>query len=161
MPKRLWYAVRRSITAPAVRYPPDPRALFLLAMCVLSGVPLMFANATPQSVVAQLQDSPHGGKAWVVVWGIMLTGGAALTLLGALSQTVNGVIAEQVGSVALGFACIIFAGAIYGYVGWAGAVVMLLILGFGLASWWRFGQLVAYLKAVEHMAQVIRDDEAG
>ena len=155
MPKRMWYAARRSFTSPAVRYPPDPRAVFLLAMCVLSGVPLVFANATPQSIVAQL-DPP-----WVVAWGIMLTGGAAVTLWGTLRQTVNGVIAEQVGSVALGFACLIFAGAIYGYVRWAGALVMLLIFGLGLACLVRFGQLVAYLKAVEHLAQEIRDEANG
>jgi hypothetical protein len=142
------------LTSPAVRYPPDPRAIFLLAMCMVSGVPLVFANATPQSIVAQL-DPP-----WVVAWGIMLTGGAGSTLVGSLRQSVNGVIAEQVGSVALGFACLIFAGAIYGYVRWAGALVMLLIFGLGIACLWRYAQLVAYLKAVEHLAQEIRDEAA-
>jgi hypothetical protein len=154
MPKRILYAVRRSLTAPAVRYPPDPRALFLLAMCVVSGAPLIFADATPQSILARLDDP------WVVVWGIMLTGGAAVTLWGTLRQSVNGIIAEQVGSMSLGFACLIFAGAIAGYAGWSGSVVALLVLGFGVACLWRFGQLVSYLKAVEHIAQEIRDDEA-
>lgn len=149
---RIARAVRRSITAPAVRYPPDPRALFLLVMCVISGIPMALADATPRSLEdADLSD------VWIVVWGIMLTGGAALTLAGAMRQTVNGVIAEQVGSIALGFACLIFAAAIYGSVRWQGAVAMLLILGFGLASIWRFGQLVGYLRAVEHLAQEIRD----
>lgn len=146
--------MRRSITAPAVRYPPDPRALFLLGMCVLSGFPLIFANATPQSIVAQIDDD------WVVIaWGLMLTGGALLTLIGALRQTVNGVVAEQVGSVALGCACLIFAGAIFGYVRWNGSVTMLLVFGLGVASLWRWGQLVAYMRAVETIAQELRDEE--
>lgn len=155
MPKRILYAVRRSLTSPAVRYPPDPRALFLLVMCVASGLPMVFADATPRS----LKDADLD-QVWIVIWGVMLSGGAALTLVGALRQTVAGVIAEQVGSVALGFACLVFAAAIYGAVHWAGSVTMLLVLGFGVASLWRFGQLVAYLKAVEHLAQEIRD-EAG
>lgn len=155
MPKRILHAARRSITAPAVRYPPDPRALFLLVMCVISGVPLIFADAAPRSVVAQLDDP------WVVAWGVLLVGGAAVTLWGALRQTVNGVIAEQVGSVGLGAACLIFAVAVFGYTGWSGSVAGLLILGFGIASLWRFGQLVGYLRAVEHIAQEIRDEAAA
>lgn len=154
MPKRLVRRAVRNFTTPAVRYPPDPRALFLLLMCVISGVPLMFANATPRSIVAQLDDP------WVVGWGIALVGGSLLTLVGALRQTVNGVLAEQVGSVALGFACLIFAAGIAGYTGWSGSVVALLVFGFGIASLWRWGQLHAYLHAVETIAQEIRDEAA-
>jgi hypothetical protein len=155
MPKRILYAVRRSVTAPAVRYPPDPRALFLLAMCVISGVPLVFADAAPRSVVANLDDP------WVIAWGVMLVGGAGLTLWGALRQTVNGVIAEQVGSVGLGFACLIFSLAVFGYNGWAGSVAALLILGFGLASLWRWGQLVAYVKSIEKATREMREEATG
>jgi hypothetical protein len=154
MPKRAWYAVRRSLTSPAVRYPPDPRALFVLVMCVVSGFPLILANAAPQSIVAQLDDP------WVVTWGVMLTGGSLLTLVGALWQSPNGVVAEQVGSIALGSACVIFAAAIWGYVRWQGSVPMLLTFGFGVACIWRYAQLVAFLKAVEQLAQEIRNEAA-
>ena len=152
MPKRILIRAVRNFTSPAVRYPPDPRALFLLGMCVVSGVPLVFADATPQSILAQM-DTP-----WIVAWGVMLAGGGLLTLVGTLRQTVDGVIAEQVGSVSLGFACFIFAGAIYGYVRWTGGVVMLLVLGLGIACIWRWGQLQAYLRAVEDLAQQLRDE---
>lgn len=152
MPQRVWRAARRNFTAPAVRYPPDPRAVFLLIMCVISGFPLIFADATPQSIVSQLDDP------LIVAWGVMLTGGALVTLIGAMRQTVNGIIAEQVGSVSLGFACIIFAGAIYGYTRWSGSIVMLLVFGLGLASLWRYGQLRAYLRDVEALAQEVRDE---
>lgn len=156
MPKRIWGAARRSLAAPAVRYPPDPRAIFLLGMCVVSGVPLIFANATPNSIADQLEHD------WqVITWGIGLTGGALLTLIGALRQSVNGVIAEQIGSIALGFACLIFAVAIWDALHWKGSVVMLFVLGFGIASLWRWGQLQAYLNAVEEIAQVIRDADEG
>lgn len=153
MPKRILRAARRSLAAPAVRYPPDPRAIFLLAMCVLSGFPLIFANATPGSVASKLEHE------WMIVaWGIGLTGGALLTLLGAMVQSVNGVIAEQVGSIALGFACLLFAGSVWSVLQWKGSIVVLLLLGFGLASLWRWGQLRAYLRTVEEMAQVVRDE---
>ena len=155
MPKRVIRAAYRSFRAPAVRYPPDPRVLFLLLMCVISGIPLIFADATPRSILSQITDT------WViVVWGIMLTGGALLTLLGTMRQSVNGVIAEQVGSVSLGFSCIIFAGAIFGYTRWAGSVVMLLVFGLGVACLWRWGQLQAYLTDVETLAQEIRAEQA-
>ena len=156
MPKRVIRSAYRSFRAPAVRYPPDPRVLFLLGMCVISGVPLVLADATPQSIMAQIPD------AWVVVaWGLMLTLGALLTLIGTMKQSVNGIIAEQVGSVAVGFSCIIFAGAIYGYTHWRGAVVMLLVFGLGVACLWRWGQLQATLNDAEALAQEIRDEQAG
>ncbi len=154
MPKRIARTVRRIFTTPAVRYPPDPRALFVLVLCVVSGVPLIFANATPGSIASQL-PSPA-----IVAWGIMLAGGSLLSLLGTIRQTVNGVIVEQVGSVALGFACLIYAGAIWTVVQWQGSVPMFFLLAFGLASFWRWGQLQGYLRSVEVQAQEIRAVEA-
>ena len=154
MPQRLYYSLRKAFSTPAVRYPPDPRALFVLMLCVVSGVPLIFANATPGSIASQL-PAPA-----IVAWGIMLAGGSLLSLLGTMRQTVNGVIVEQVGSVALGFACVIYAGAIWAKVQWLGSVPMFFLLAFGLASFWRWGQLQAYLRAVEIQAQQIREVEA-
>lgn len=155
MPKRIALAAIRGFNTPAVRYPPDPRALFLLAMCVVSGVPLIFANATPGSINAQL-DLPM-----IIAWGVMLSGGALLSLVGSLRQTINGIITEQVGSVALGFACLIYAGAVWLTVRWAGAVLICLIIGLSGASFWRWGQLQAFLHQTEKLAREIRDDEAG
>lgn len=155
MPKRILHAAARSFTAPAVRYPPDPRALFVLALCVVVGFPLIFANATPGTIAAQLP------LPWVIGWGIMLSGGSLLTLIGALKQTPNGVIAEQIGSVSLGVACLIYGGAIWAAVQWAGSVPMGIVFGFGLASLWRWGQLQSYLHKVEQLAQEMRDEASG
>lgn len=152
MPKRIAIKVARAFSTPAVRYPPDPRALFMLALCVVVGVPLIFANATPGTIASQLEDP------WIIAWGVMLSGGSLLTLLGAMRQTVNGVILEQVGSVALGFACVIYAGAIWAAVRWVGSVPMGIVLGLGIASFWRWGQLQAYLTSTEKLAQELRGD---
>jgi hypothetical protein len=154
MPTRTYMSLRAALTAPAVRYPPDPRALFLLILLVIVGVPLIFANATPGTIASQL-DAP-----WVVAWGVMLSGGSALSLLGAVRQTVNGVIAEQVGSVALGFACLIYSGAIWSKVEWAGSVPMGILFALGTASIARYFQLRAYLRNVEQQAQEIRNIES-
>ena len=153
MPERILRVLFRSFTTPAVRYPPDPRALFTLLLCVFSGIPLVFAHATPGTIEARL-DPP-----WVVTWGIMLSGGALLTILGGVWQSVNGIIIEQVGTVALGFACVMYATAIWITVQLAGAVPIAIILGFGVASFWRWGQLQAYMTQVERIAQATRDSE--
>lgn len=152
---RLIRGISRSFTAPAVRYPPDPRALFLMVMLTVVGVPLIFANATPGTIADQL-DPP-----WVVAWGIMLSGGSLVTLVGAVRQTAGAVFTEQVGSVALGFGCLIYAGAIWGKVQWAGSVPMFILVALAAASAVRYFQLRAYLVAVEHIAQEIRDESAG
>lgn len=153
MPKRILMAAMRNFSTPAVRYPPDPRALFVLLLCVIVGIPLIFAGATPTSIAAQLDP-------WLVVtWGIMLSGGSLLTLLGALRQTPGGVITEQVGSVALGFACLLYAGAIWVQIGKTGLVPMVIVFAFGSASFWRWGQLQAYLHDMELLATEIRDEQ--
>lgn len=151
MPKRVYFAARRSFRTPAVRYPPDPRALFVLVLCVVVGVPLVFADATPASIAAQMDD-------WLVVaWGIMLSGGSLVTLVGTARQSPWGVIAEQVGSVALGVACLLYGGAILLTVQLTGLLPAGIVFAFGTASIWRWGQLQAYLHGTEKLAQEIRE----
>lgn len=146
MPARVGRAVLRGLTVPAARHPPDPRAVFILSLCVVSGFPLIFAGATPGTIAAQLD------KPFVVAWGIMLSAGALLTLVGALRQTVNGIILEQVGSVSLGFACLMYAGAIWLQVRWEGSVPAGIVLGLGLACLWRWAQLQAHMIQAQRIA---------
>ena len=153
MPKRVVRRVYRAFKTPAARYPPDPRALFILALCVVVGLPLVFAGATPGTIAAQLD------AAWVAIWGAMLSVGSLLAIVGVARQTVNGVILEQVGSVAVGFACLIYAAAIWGTVQWAGSVPIAIVLGWGASCFWRWGQLQAYLHDVERLASNARGDE--
>lgn len=155
MPKRIAVAALRNFRTPAVRYPPDPRALFVLLLCVVVGVPLIFANATPSSIASQL-DAPL-----VVAWGVMLSGGSLLTLVGALRQSAGGVVLEQVGSVALGVACLLYAGAIWVAIGLVGLLPGGIVCAFGLASLWRWGQLQAYLNNTEKLATQLRRHRRG
>lgn len=152
MPKRFMGAVIRSFSAPAARYPPDPRALFVLGLCVVVGVPLIFADATPGTIASKLDDT------WVVVWGVMLSAGSLVTLLGVIRQSVNGILFEQVGSVAVGFACLIYATAIWLSVQWAGAVPAVIVLGWGLSCFWRWYQLQRLMVNTEKLATEVRSD---
>jgi hypothetical protein len=159
MPKRIWFAALRSITTPAARYPPDPRAVFILSLCIVSGFPLIFANATPGSIASQLD------QVWVVIWGVMLTAGALTNLIGTLRADVNGIILEQIGSVAVGGATVVYAGAIIAQVGWQGTVPVAIVLGLGLSCFWRWGQLQALMHKAEQVATEVRqeleDEEDG
>lgn len=151
MPKRIVAAALRSFTTPAARYPADPRAVFVLSLCVAAGIPLVFADATPGSIAAQL-DRP-----WVITWGAMLTIGALVNLIGTLKSDVNGIILEQIGSVAVGGATVLYAGAIFVQVHWQGSVPAAIVLGLGMSCFWRWGQLQALLHKAETAATEAKD----
>jgi hypothetical protein len=152
MPKRVVFAVLRGFTTPAARYPPDPRAVFILALCVVSGVPLIFADATPGSINSQLDP------VWVVIWGIMLAAGALVNLIGTLKLDVNGVILEQIGSVAVGGASLLYSVAIFMSVQWKGFIPAAIVLGLGVSCFWRYGQLQALLHRAEKAATDAKQD---
>lgn len=145
--------VHRAFAVPAARYPPDPRALFVLSLCVAVGIPLIFANATPGTIASKL-DPPL-----IVVWGLMLSLGSLVTLVGVVRQSVNGIITEQVGSVAVGGACLIYAVAIWLSVRWAGAVPMVIVFGWGLSCFWRWYQLQRLMKKAEDVAAAVREQD--
>jgi hypothetical protein len=147
MPQRIVHAALRSFRTPAARYPADPRAVWVMALFVLSGILLVFVGATPGSINAQLDP------VWVVIWGLMLVLGALTTLVGIAKLDTDGILLEQVGSVSMGGACVVYAGAIFGTVGWAGSVPALVVGGFGLASFWRWGQLQALISQGKRAAE--------
>lgn len=153
VPKRVAIAALRSFTTPAARYPADPRAIFVLSLCIVAGVPLAFADATPGSIAAQLD------RVWVVIWGVMLTLGALTTLVGTAKPNADGIILEQIGSVAVGGATVVYAGAILTQVHLAGSVPAAIVLGWGLSCFWRWGQLQALLTQAERAASESRDEQ--
>ena len=147
MPKRVLHMAQRSFRTPAARYPADPRAVFILTLCVFSGIPLVLGHATPGTINSQLD------KYQVVTWGVLLVLGAACTLIGTFNMSVNGIIVEQVGSIAVGGACLIYAAAIQAQIGLGGTVPALFVFGFGVACLWRWGQLQALLLRSERTAK--------
>lgn len=119
----------------AARHPLDPRAVYVLGLATVAGVVLLFTGAEPGSIEALL---PKWG---VALWAMALVGGSVLTLIGMSRQTVDGVITEQVGSVATGVACVMYASAMILVGGMHALLPASFVLGFGAACFVRWGQL--------------------
>jgi protein-S-isoprenylcysteine O-methyltransferase Ste14 len=131
LPKRIYNAIFR----PAARYPADPRAVFILALSVFGGVGALALEAAPETLESLL---PRWG---VVTWGILLTLGSLIALVGMLIQSVNGIIAEQVGSVMVGATTIFYSGLAIWIIGSDALQNVGIILAWGLACFIRWAQL--------------------
>lgn len=148
------------IFKPAARYPADPRAIFILALSVFSGLTALALQAAPGSLESVL---PRWG---VVLWGVLLAVGSAVTLAGMARQTLNGIIAEQIGSVMVGATTIYYSTLVLFVIG-AGAVQTVgIVLAWGLACIVRWGQLQALINqtaekvVAERINLEIREEEA-
>lgn len=125
----------RMIFQPAARYPADPRAVFILALSVFSGVTALALSAAPQSLEAVL-------PMWAVfAWGILLSLGSAVTLVGMAFQSVNGIIAEQIGSVTVAATTIFYSGIALWFAGSEVVQTVGIILAWGVACIIRWIQL--------------------
>jgi len=126
---------------PAARYPADPRAVFILALSSFSGLTALAFKVAPESLEAVL---PRWG---VILWGILLSVGSVITLLGMARQTVNGIITEQVGSVMVGVTTVYWAVLAIRILGSSALQDVTIILAWGLACLWRWGQLQALINS--------------
>lgn len=125
----------RRLFKPAARYPADPRAVFILALSVFSGITAIALEAAPESLQAVLPF-------WAVtLWGTLLCLGSATTLFGMLFQTDWGIITEQIGSVTVGVTCIYYAVIALAIVGPDALQNVGIILAWGIACIFRWGQL--------------------
>lgn len=123
------------IFKPASRYPVDPRATFMLALSVMSGVSALIVAETPDSLRAAMPD-------WsVVVWGILLVLGSALALGGMLFKSLSGVIIEQIGNMTVAVTAIFYAALAVYVVGTAAIFPAGLIGAWGIACFVRWVQL--------------------
>lgn len=150
-------ALGKLIYKPAARYPADPRAVFILALSVFSGLTALALQVAPQSLEASL-------PAWgVIVWGVVLCTGSAVALAGMPFQTVNGIVAEQVGSVMVGVATTYYAVLAMVVIGPSSMQSVGIILAWGLACFIRWAQLQALIntayriKVREEIVQELQD----
>jgi hypothetical protein len=126
---------RMSVFKPAARYPADPRAVFILALSVFSGITALALQVAPDSLNALLPT-------WAVVaWGGLLSGGSAVTLVGMLRQTVNGIILEQVGCVTVAATTVFYSGVVFYEIGPEAIQSVGIILAWGLSCILRYAQL--------------------
>jgi hypothetical protein len=125
----------RMIFKPAARYPADPRAVFILALSVFSGLTSLALHAAPQSLEALLPR-------WAVVgWSILLLSGSLIALVGMAFQTINGIIAEQIGSVVVGATTIFYSGIAIYFIGPSALQSVGIITAWGVACFVRWIQL--------------------
>ena len=131
----------RFIFKPAARYPADPRAVFILALSVFSGFGAIIADAAPETLEATL---PRWG---VILWGALLVGGSLATLGGMLFQSVNGIIIEQIGSVAVGATTVFYSVLALYVIGQSAIQPVGIILAWGLSCFIRWIQLQALINS--------------
>ena len=125
----------RHLLQPAERYPADPRAVFILALSVFSGLLSLAAEESPGTLESTV---PEWG---IVLWGVGLGFGSLLALLGLTRDTVNGIVIEQVGSVMVGVAAMFYSAIALWVVGGSAGQPVMIILGWGIACLIRWIQL--------------------
>lgn len=128
------------IFKPAARYPADPRAVFVLALSVFSGMTALALSAAPHSLEALLPG-------WAVyLWGITLSAGSATALIGMALQSVNGIVVEQVGNVMVSVSTIYYSGLVLWIVGPGAIQTVGIILAWGLSCAIRWAQLQVLIR---------------
>ena len=123
------------IFKPAARYPADPRAVFILALSVFSGITALALKSAPESLEAVMPG-------WAVAaWGVLLSVGSAITLYGMFRQTVNGILIEQVGCIIVASTTVFYSGVAFHELGAEAIQVVGIILAWGISCVIRWGQL--------------------
>lgn len=120
---------------PASRYPVDPRATFMLALSVMSGISSLAVAEAPNSLQAALPE-------WaVLIWGVLLIVGAVTALTGMLFKGVGGVITEQVGNMTVAATTLFYSSVAIMVVGPSAIFPVGIIAAWGLACFMRWLQL--------------------
>ena len=127
-----------------------PFQLFILTLCLITGVPVLVGNApAPGSLEDAMPDFVFLG------WNIALVAGSAVALVGSMVQKnrVTGILLEQWGLVAVGMAAIVYGILIPFVAHWGGAISASIIFGFGVACLWRWWQLQKYILDVQKLVE--------
>ncbi len=106
-----------------------PFETYLLALAVVSGVPLIFGGGNSRTIDASLPPT------LVVVWGVMLTVGSSMALVGSYwrGRQITGLVLERAGLVGVGGAAIVYAVAALLAVGSDALFSSCITAGFGAA----------------------------
>jgi hypothetical protein len=132
---------RWHLKADPIGYPRHGLVVFLLALCVMSGLGLLFGEPAAGSLEAALDHQV------VVGWAILLTLGSTSALLGMFWQgdVRTGLVAKRLGYAALTFASLIYAIVIIGTFGREATLIGGILLGFAYAcfhTWRRVNQRI-------------------
>ena len=114
----------------------NPFEVFLLFVCLPSGIGLLAGPGTPGSIESLVSPT------LTTAWGVVLLVGAVLALGGGMSRaSSNAIIIQQVGLGLVGTAAPLYSLAVFVSVGPSATFPGLTTLAFGLACWVRFWQL--------------------
>lgn len=107
-----------------------PFETYLLALAVVSGIPLLFGRPNSGSIAATLP--PY----LVTGWGAVLVLGSSLALIGSFwrGRSATGLVMERTGLVGTGGASMVYAASVMvTAAGWTGLFAACITAGFGLA----------------------------
>lgn len=122
--------------------------IWVLGLCVLAGVPLLFGGAKPGTIASLLPEE------WQLVWSIFLVGGALLALIGIfLPQRATGLILEQIGMVPTAIAAFVYAFVVLYTVHWTGVIPAAVVTGFGIACARRWFRIQGVITKAEMLAK--------
>lgn len=135
-----------------------PFQTYMLALCVVSGLPLLFGRATSEAIEKNL-------PVWVAfVWGLMLFGGASTALVGSYwrGPYEDALTLERVGLDLTGGASIVYGSVILIRADFGGLLAAAIIFGFGLSCVRRARDISRiFTRANEDQSErVEREDEA-
>lgn len=114
-----------------------PFQRYILALCIVGTLPLLFGEPTSGSIESSLPSSV------VLAWGVLLTAGCATTLVGVYwplrepitpRSFVTALFLERLGLAIVWPTAFVYAAIIVAVTGWSGFLVAMLVVGFGWAS---------------------------
>lgn len=118
----------------AMGEPRNPLQVYLLCLCILSGLSTM--GATSEGTSGSIDSLEHHSR---VLWGTMIASGGFMALLGMYWQgdARTALILKRLGFMTLVIPCIIFSIVVVSVAGWGGATVAATLLGFAVACYLR------------------------
>ncbi len=135
----------------------DPRAVFILLLCIVSGMPLVFGVVQPGSFEELL-------PAWIIrLWGVSLVIGCLVTLIGmSWQKSLVGLLMEQVGSVAVGSVSLFYATAVLIVAQKDGLTAAGFIVAWAISCFYRYWQIehIIRIEALKRAAQIV-EGESG
>lgn len=129
--------------------PRNPLAVYLLGLCIVAGIPLLFGVTTAGSLEAALVP-------WVVhAWGAMLVFGGTSTLLGMywVGDARDGLLLKRVGMLTLTLASTAYTMAIMRHFGVRGLFPGGIVAGFAVACYVQFRVINNRVRAIIDLTQ--------
>lgn len=113
-----------------------PHQVLIAGMCIVTGLPVLLAGISPNSLVATLP------ALLVYSWGVTLVvGGAVIVAAAAVRDDLTGLYLELVADVPVALTMLTYAGAVIAVAGWGGVSTIALFGGAGIAFFIRAWQV--------------------